>query len=180
VNVQAAGFVPTCTFTLKIRVRRIMFVPRPDRTASVRPVNRRTETARLALLFAIALSAVATAYAQEPPALESFQLVILQRPAHPTEYPDAKLEEIQNAHIAHLRQLAEAGKLLVAGPLADQPDPRLRGLELFRVGSLDEARKLAEEDPAVKAGRLEAVVMTWMTQKGALAFPVAEKLAKKQ
>jgi len=30
----------------------------------------------------------------------------------------------------------------------------------------------------VKASRLEPVVMTWYTEKGALAFPVAEKLRR--
>lgn len=110
--------------------------------------------------------------------LETYQLVLLERPEHPREYPEAKLEEIQAAHIAHLRQMAEAGKLLVAGPFDDQPDPRLRGLELFKVGSLEEARRLAEEDPAVEAGRLEVVAMTWYTEKGALTFPIAEKLRK--
>jgi uncharacterized protein YciI len=112
--------------------------------------------------------------------LESYQLVLLQRPEHPREYPAEKIEEIQRAHLQHLREMAEAGKLLVAGPLADQPDPRLRGLALFRVGSLDEARKLAEDDPAVKAGRLEVVAMTWYTQKGALEFPVARDLQQKK
>jgi uncharacterized protein YciI len=116
--------------------------------------------------------------AAPPPNLEAYQLVILQRPEHPRDYPQDKLEEIQQAHLAHLRELAKAGKLLVAGPLDDQPDPRMRGIEIFRVGSLDEAKRLAGEDPAVKAGRLEPVVMTWYTEKGALAFPVAEKLRK--
>jgi len=116
--------------------------------------------------------------AAPPPNLEAYQLVILQRPEHPRDYPQDKLEEIQQAHLAHLRELAKAGKLLVAGPLDDQPDPRLRGIEIFRVGSLEEAKRLAGEDPAVKAGRLEPVVMTWYTEKGALAFPVAEKLRK--
>jgi uncharacterized protein YciI len=114
--------------------------------------------------------------AAQPINLESYQLVLLQRPEHPREYAEDKLEEIQQAHLAHLGQLAKSGKLMVAGPLGDQPDPRLRGLEVFRAGSLEEAKRLAEEDPAVKAGRLEAVVMTWYTEKGALTFPIAEKL----
>jgi len=109
--------------------------------------------------------------------LESFQLVMLQRPAAPREYPPEKLEEIQTAHLAHLGAMAKAGKMVVAGPFGDQPDEKLRGLCLYRVGSLDEARRLAEDDPAVKAGRLEVVVWTWYTEKGALAFPIAEKLA---
>ena len=114
--------------------------------------------------------------AAPPPNLEAYQLVILQRPEHPRDYPQDKLDEIQQAHLAHLRELAKAGKLLVAGPLDDQPDPRLRGIEIFRVGSLEEAKRLAGEDPAVKAGRLQPVVMTWYTEKGALSFPMAEKL----
>ena len=105
-------------------------------------------------------------------------MVILQRPEHPREYPQDQLEEIQQAHLAHLRHLAETGKLLVAGPLDDQPDARMRGIEIFRAGSIEEAKRLAAEDPAVKAGRLEPVVMTWYTEKGALTFPIAEKLRK--
>ena len=123
-----------------------------------------------------AVSSPAAAPAAPPVNLESYQLVVLQRPEHPRDYPADKLEEIQKAHIAHLRELAKAGKLLVAGPLGDQPDPRWRGLGLFRVESLAEAKRLAEEDPAVKAGRLEVLVMTWYTEKGALAFPIEEKL----
>lgn len=114
--------------------------------------------------------------AAPPVEFESYQFVILQRPEHPREYPQDKLDEIQQAHLAHLRRLAESGKLLVAGPLDDQPDPRMRGLEIFRAGSLEEAKRLAGEDPAVKAGRLEPVVMTWYTEKGAMTFPIAEKL----
>lgn len=143
----------------------------------------------LPLVFAITLLApaqgappsqpkAATKPAAPPFEFESYQFVILQRPEHPREYPQDKLEEIQQAHLAHLRHLAETGKLLVAGPLEDQPDPRLRGIEIFRAGSIEEAKRLAGEDPAVKAGRLEPVVMTWYTEKGALTFPIAEKLRK--
>lgn len=129
-----------------------------------------------ATLLAQAQSAPPSQPKAPPPNLEAYQLVILQRPEHPRDYPQEKLEEIQQAHLAHLRELAKAGKLLVAGPLDDQPDPRMRGIEIFRVGSLEEAKRLAADDPAVKAGRLEPVVMTWFTEKGALAFPMAEKL----
>ena len=148
---------------------------------------------RLPLLLAITLLAQAQGAppsqpkAEGPPAtkpatppieFESYQFVILQRPEHPREYPQDKLEEIQQAHLAHLLHLAQSGKLLVAGPLDDQPDPRMRGLEIFRAGSIEEAKRLAGEDPAVKAGRLEPVVMTWYTEKGAMTFPIAEKLRK--
>ncbi len=107
---------------------------------------------------------------------ESYQLVMLRRPANAPNLPDAELERLQGLHLAHLRKMAEAGKILVAGPFDNQPDPSLRGMCLYKVGSLDEARQLAEQDPAVKAGRLKVEVMTWWTEKGALAFPLAASL----
>ncbi len=76
----------------------------------------------LPLLLAVTLLAPPQAAPASPPpaaaptAFESYQLVLLQRPEHPRDYPEAKLEEIQQAHLAHIRALAEAGKLLVAGP----------------------------------------------------------------
>jgi hypothetical protein len=41
---------------------------------------------------------------------------------------------------------------------------------------LEEARRLAEQDPAVKAGVLQVEVFTWYVEKGALAFPIAEAM----
>jgi len=74
--------------------------------------------------------------------------------------------------------MAREGYAVVAGPFGDQDDERLRGLVLYRVGSVGEARRLAEADPAVQAGRLEVEVMTWYTEKGALAFPGVEGMKK--
>lgn len=64
------------------------------------------------------------------------------------------------------------GYLKVAGPLDEQPDERWRGISLYQVGSLDEVERLAHEDPAVKAGRLDIEVMKWYCAKGAVAFPL--------
>ena len=57
--------------------------------------------------------------------------------------------------------------MLVAGPFRDQEDESLRGLCLF-ARSKDDARALMARDPSVRAGRLRADVMTWLTEKGAL------------
>jgi uncharacterized protein YciI len=100
-----------------------------------------------------------TPAAGPPPNMERYSLVILKRPAN----GGAKVadpEALQRQHIGHLQAMARAGKLVVAGPLDDQADPRLRGICLYRT-SIEEARQLAGEDPAVKAGRLEVEVMSW-------------------
>ncbi len=86
--------------------------------------------------------------------LEAYELVMLRRPADATPYDDATLERIQREHLAYHAELRAAGQVVTNGPLTDQPDESLRGLSFYRTGSLDEARRLAEADPAVKAGRL--------------------------
>jgi uncharacterized protein YciI len=138
--------------------------------------------ATLAMAVAAGLTAgeppkAADAQSGAPMEFESLQLVLLIRPQQPTDYPPEKLEEIQRAHLAHIGAMAATGKLVIAGPFDEQSDVRFRGLELFRVATVEEARKLAQEDPAVQAGRLEVVSMTWYFQKGALAFPLAKEVA---
>lgn len=75
-------------------------------------------------------------------------------------------EEIQKGHIANINRLAEMKKLVAAGPFGD--DGRLRGIFVFRVGSLDEAKALTLTDPAVQAGRLAMDIHPWMVPDGIL------------
>jgi uncharacterized protein YciI len=75
-------------------------------------------------------------------------------------------EEIQKGHMANINRLAEMKKLIAAGPFDD--DGRLRGIFVFRVGSLEEARALTATDPAVQAGRLAMELHTWMVPDGVL------------
>ena len=131
------------------------------------------------LLAAVLLLAAPSPAPAPAPRMEKFELVFLRRPSAARDYPPAELDRIQEAHLAHLGAMARAGRMVVAGPLEDQPDKSLRGICLYRVGSIDGARKFAEADPAVKAGRLQVEVMTWWTQKGAMTFPVADQLQKR-
>jgi uncharacterized protein len=129
------------------------------------------------LLFALSCALFGSAgpvraeEASAEPEFDRYQLVLLLRPADRAALPDERIEEIQGLHLRHLARMAEEGHLVVAGPFGEQDDDRFRGLALYRVGSVQEARRLAEADPAVEAGRLEVLVMSWYTQAGALAFP---------
>jgi uncharacterized protein YciI len=75
-------------------------------------------------------------------------------------------EEIQKGHMANILRLAEMKRLVVAGPFGD--DGTLRGIFVFRVGTLEEARALTLTDPAVKAGRLALDLHPWMVPEGIL------------
>ena len=59
----------------------------------------------------------------------------------------------------NIRRLAEDGQLVLAGPYLD--DGELRGIYVFAVETLEEARALTETDPAVQAGRLAMELRPW-------------------
>ncbi|WP_429398579.1 YciI family protein [Mucilaginibacter lappiensis] len=60
--------------------------------------------------------------------------------------------QLQMAHLKNITRLANEGKLVVAGPFLD--DQPIRGIFIFNVETLEEAKKLTETDPAIKAGTL--------------------------
>jgi len=74
-----------------------------------------------------------------------------------------ELQKLQSEHHAHIGKMAETGKLIIAGPFADGGD--LRGMLIFRVETPEEAKALAEQDPAVKAGRLILEWHPWFAAK---------------
>jgi uncharacterized protein YciI len=96
---------------------------------------------------------------------------MLRRPAQPTEYDEETLDRIQAEHLAFHAMLRAEGKVVTNGPLLGQPDESLRGLTFYCVGSVEEARRLAEQDPSVKAGRLAVDVMQWLCPTGTMIRP---------
>jgi uncharacterized protein YciI len=60
---------------------------------------------------------------------------------------------LQRAHLKNIQRLAAEGKLVIAGPFLD--DQPLRGIYIFNVETVDEAKKLTESDPAIQAKSLE-------------------------
>jgi uncharacterized protein YciI len=103
--------------------------------------------------------------------LERFQVVLLRRPPAAPEYDEATLDRLMAEHLAFLDDLRERGLTATHGPVLDQPDATLRGLVLYRVGSVEEALALGAEDPLVVAGRLELEGMTYLCPPGGFTAP---------
>jgi uncharacterized protein YciI len=98
--------------------------------------------------------------------LTTAYLALLTRGPKWTPEKTPATAELQKAHLANIVRLAEMKKLVVAGPFGD--DGVLRGIFVFKVASLEEARVLTETDPAVQAGRLAIDLHPWIVPEGIL------------
>lgn len=96
-------------------------------------------------------------------AMRQYFMVFLEDgPNRNQETTDAA--KIQEGHMNHLNSLARAGKISIVGPFGDDASPR--GIAIYTVPTLEEARTLAEMDPAVKAGRLKVTVRPFWAGRG--------------
>lgn len=67
--------------------------------------------------------------------------------------------KLQNEHLKNIIRLSEEDKLVLAGPFVNGGDQR--GVYVFDVRTIDEAKKLVETDPAIKAGLFEFDLRLW-------------------
>lgn len=77
-----------------------------------------------------------------------------------TTATDQEKNNLFKGHMANITKLAKEGKLALAGPFMKN-DRNYRGLYIFNVGTIEEAKELVATDPAVKANLLEAELTPW-------------------
>ena len=126
--------------------------------------------------FALLLLLAAGSAEPQKMQFDKYQLILLRAIPGTPQLSKEDHARLMEGHLGHFVKMAREGKMVVAGPFAEQDDKTLEGLCLYHTASVAEARGLAEQDPAVKTGRLRVEAMTWYTEKGALTFPGAEKL----
>lgn len=91
----------------------------------------------------------------------------------------AQAAALQRAHMDNITRMAEAGKLVLAGPFLD--DGEVRGIYVFAVETVEEARELTASDPAVQAGRLVMDLHPWYGSAALMKVgEMHKKLGKKQ
>ena len=76
--------------------------------------------------------------------------------------PETK--RVLEGHMANIKKMADTGKLVVAGPFSDNTE--LRGMFIFLVGSVDDAKALVEADPGVQSRRFVFELHPWFAAKG--------------
>jgi uncharacterized protein YciI len=77
--------------------------------------------------------------------------------------------KLQKAHLENIGRLAKMGKLILAGPFMDNQE--IRGIYLFAVSSVEEAKELTQTDPAVKAGSLIMELHPWYGSAALMELP---------
>lgn len=104
--------------------------------------------------------------AKWPLAKSDYVFGILVRGSKWTREQTEETKKLQEGHMANINRLAEAGKLVLAGPFYGDGDRR--GIFIFKVDSIAEAQALTDTDPAVSAGRLKIELYRWRVPAGML------------
>ena len=99
--------------------------------------------------------------------LDAYTVAFLRRPPDAPAMSEQELDALQQRHLAFWAVLRQAGHVVVNGPFTGQPDESLRGFAVFRT-SVEETRRLGNEDPLVRAGRLVLEIFTWLMAPGSL------------
>lgn len=96
----------------------------------------------------------------DPYGMRSFVIAILKTGPNDATVTGEERQEIFKGHFANMSRLAGDGKLALAGPFGEN-DRAFRGLFFLAVETLEEARALAQTDPAVKAGVFVVEYLPW-------------------
>jgi len=83
---------------------------------------------------------------------ERFVYVLLTTGPESGKKTPEERQAIFAGHMANMGRLADAGQLIIAGPFDKPTDATWRGMFVFDVRTLNEARDLVATDPGVQAG----------------------------
>jgi uncharacterized protein YciI len=101
--------------------------------------------------------------------MKKYVMAFLLRGDRVSEYTPEQRQEIQAGHMANIGKMAEIGKLVLAGPFFGNED--LRGIYIFDVQSMEEAKALTETDPAIQAGVLKMDLKEWYGSAALMMLP---------
>lgn len=87
-------------------------------------------------------------------------------------------QKVLMAHLANIQRLANEGKLLIAGPFLDNQD--IKGIFIYNVSSIEEAKTLTETDPGIKAGLFTMELHPWYGSAALMELmPIHKTLQKR-
>ncbi len=109
--------------------------------------------------------------------MKSYVLAILKTGENLTATKEESKKAF-NGHMENMRKLVTEGKLIVAGPMGKN-DKTYRGIFIFDVPTIEEATKLVNTDPAIKAKLLSVDLYEWYGSAALAEYlPVSDKIWK--
>ena len=101
--------------------------------------------------------------------MRRYVLVILK--TGPNRMPDGDARKAMFAgHMANIQRLSKAGKLALAGPFMKDPGG-WRGLYVFAVNDIEEAKVLVATDPVIIHGEMVAEYHPWYGSAATMLLP---------
>jgi uncharacterized protein YciI len=97
-------------------------------------------------------------YGSDPYGMKKYVMAFLKKGPN-RDLDSIQSAALQKAHLENIFKMADSGKLILAGPFMDNDS--IRGIYIFDVSTIEEARKLTETDPAIKAGSLVMELREW-------------------
>jgi uncharacterized protein YciI len=105
--------------------------------------------------------------------MRPYVLVILKTGPTPVAKGE-KRDAMFAGHFANIERLAKEGKLTLAGPFEENADG-WRGLFLFAVATVEEARALTATDPVIVNGEMVAEFHPWYGSAAVMLLPGLRK-----
>lgn len=123
-------------------------------------------------------SVLAKKYGADDYGMKQYVIAFLKKgPSRDQDSVEA--EKLFRAHLDNIHRMSETGDLLIAGPFMDDSD--VSGIYIFNVKTIQEAQKLTETDPAIKAGRLIMDLHPWYGPAGLMVLDsIQKKITKKK
>jgi uncharacterized protein YciI len=110
--------------------------------------------------------------------LRNYVVAILKTGPNDATVQGEERSKAFRGHFENMTRLSNEGKLAVAGPFGKN-DKTFRGLFIFAVPTVEDAKLLAETDPAVKAGIFIVEYVPWFGSASLMATPeIHKRIAK--
>jgi uncharacterized protein YciI len=135
-----------------------------------------TSTCRFCFLaVSLALAACASAPPKAKFQMRTYGFVLLRRGPAWTPEKTPETQRIFEGHMANIKAMGKARKLLIAGPFDDHGKNELAGIFIFDITDEAEIRSLIANDPAISSGRFIADIVQWYGPAG-LTFDGREEV----
>jgi len=142
------------------------------------PIKTATPAPTPAVTPSIYDAALATKLGADERGMKMYVMCILKTGPKDSLITGKERDDIFTGHFANINNLANQGKLAVAGPFGKN-DRTYRGLYIFNVPTIEEAEKLVVLDPAVKAGVFVPELTLWYGSASLMVTPEIHKKLEK-